>query len=94
MSTPCPLKPIWRARRAQVESVAAAGIENNVAGDAAMDLGDRLEQWHGDAQIVQPPPRRNGRNRIAWLIRSPILRLEQIDVSAARDIEGMPALAD
>src|ERR1700691_5273062 len=45
----------------------------------------------GGAAIVQSPARRNGRNGVARLIRSPILRLEQIDVSAAGDVEAMPS---
>ena len=91
MSTPCASNPVWRARRAEVETVAAAGIENDVAGRCGHDLRDGAQQRLGHAAIVQSPPRRDGSRRVARLLGSPLLRLEQVDVSAARDVERMSA---
>ena len=76
---------------AEVETVTAAGIQNDVVLRRGDDLRNPSEQGCGDAAIVQSPARRNGRNGVARLIRSPILRLEQIDVSAAGDVEAMPS---
>jgi hypothetical protein len=38
---------------------------------------------------MQPTPGGNGLRRIAWLFRPPILRLQQIRVSAAGDVKRM-----
>src|SRR5262249_50764580 len=43
--------------------------------------------------IQKPPPRSHSLERVTRLTRTPIGRLQQIDVSGARDIERMPALA-
>jgi hypothetical protein len=77
--------------RTKVETIAAAGIQDHIALRWGDHLFDRPKQGFGDTSIVQPSPRGNGRSRVAGLLRSPILRLEQIDVSASGDIEGMPA---
>jgi hypothetical protein len=56
-------------------------------------LINRPKQGFGDAAIVQSSPRGNRRSRVAGLVGAPILRLEQIDVSAAGHVEGMPPFA-
>ncbi len=84
-------KPVNRARTAEVESVAAAGIQDDIARRCGQHLRDRLEQRFGHAAIVQSPPGRRGSRCVAWRFGSPLLRLEQIDVSAARDVERMAA---
>ncbi len=43
---------------------------------------------------MQTPPRCDGVCRIARLFGSPFLRLKQVDISAAGDVEGMVARAD
>ena len=75
---------------AEVESVAAAGIEDNIARARGHHLGDRQQQRLRYAAIVQSPPRCDGVYRIARMLRSTLLRLEQVDIPAARDVERMP----
>ena len=72
---------------AEVETVAAAGVENRVARRRRRDLRDRLQQRLSRAAIVQSPPPRDGSRRVARLLGSPLLRLEQVDVSATRHVE-------
>jgi hypothetical protein len=43
---------------------------------------------------VKATPRSDRRHRVARLIRSAILRLKQVDIPAASDIERMPVLAE
>ena len=52
-----------------------------------------MEQRSSDAAIMQSPPPGDGSDRIARLLGSPVLGLEQVDVPAARDVEGMAAWA-
>jgi hypothetical protein len=78
----------------KIETVAAARIQNDVARRCGNYFFDRLQQWRGHTTIVQSPPPLSGRIGIARLLGSPILRLKQVDVSAARNVERMPALAD
>lgn len=43
---------------------------------------------------MQSPARRDGCIRVAWLFRSPVLRLQQIDVAATGDVDGVSARAE
>jgi hypothetical protein len=74
---------------AEIEAFTAAGIENYVARQWCGYLVDRVEKRAGQTAIVQSPPRRYSSRGIARLFRSPLLRLEQVDVSATRDVERM-----
>jgi cyclohexyl-isocyanide hydratase len=76
---------------AEVEAVAATGIDDSIARRRGYYFFDGMQQGLGDAEIVQSPPPGNGRARVAWLPGSPVLGLEQVDVSAPRDIERMAA---
>jgi hypothetical protein len=73
----------------EVETVAAAGIQNDIARDRVNHLRDSAQQRLRHAAIVQTPPRRYRIRSIARILGSPILRLEQVDVPAACDIERM-----
>src|ERR1035437_2462894 len=42
---------------------------------------------------MQSPPFGNSRHRVTRLLRSPLLRLKQIDVSASSDVERVPLRA-
>jgi len=42
---------------------------------------------------MQTPPRGNGAGGIAGMPGSPFLRLKQVDISAASDVEGVSARA-
>ncbi len=79
------------SKGAEVETVAAAGIKNDVAGRSAHDVRYRPQERFGDAALVQSPAPRDGGRSVARLIRSPVLWLKQVDVPAARDVERMPA---
>ena len=63
-----PAESSLAGKGAEIETVTAAGIQNDVALRWGDDLGHRFEQRSGDAAIVQSPPRRNGCNGVAWLI--------------------------
>ncbi len=76
---------------AEVEPVTAAGIENHIAGRGGHDLLDRAQQRLGHTAIVQSPPPGDGGSRVARMLGSALLRLKQVDVSAARDVERMAA---
>ncbi len=76
---------------AQVETITAAGVQNNVAGAQGDDLRDAAPQRLRHAAIVQSPPRFDRCDCVARLLRSPFLRLQQVDVPAARHVERMPA---
>src|SRR5713101_6559756 len=76
---------------AEVETVTAAGIENDVPRACDDHLRDGVQQRLGRAAIVQSPPRCYGSRSVARALRSPLLRLEQVDVSATRDVERMSA---
>jgi len=80
--------------RAEIEAVTASGVEYDVAWRCIQDLADRAQQRPGHAPIVQATAGRDGGRGIARLLRSPLLRLQQIDVSAARYVERMPARAE
>ena len=76
---------------AECVSFAAADIENVVAANHSSNrVIDRLE----NSAIEESSSRGHRFSRIAGLPRSAILRLQEIDVAAARDIERMSARAD
>gem|GEM_PF-641251 len=85
--------PLLRIERAEVIALAAAGIENRTV-ERLHEIDDGVEQRPRESAIEKPPPRRDRLRRIARHPRAPILRLQQIEVTAARDVEGMSALAD
>jgi len=78
---------------AKIKSVTAAGIEHVVTRRCPSNFRDRVEQRFGGAAIMQSPPRRSSRRCIAWVLGTAILRLEQVDVSAASSIKRVPARA-
>src|ERR1035438_2654835 len=78
----------------EIETVAAAGIQSNVARTSGHKLRNSAQQRLRHTAIVQPAPRPDGCRGVAGLLGTPILRLEQIDVSTPPDIERMAACAD
>jgi len=82
------------SQRTQVETIAAARIEDDIARACVHDPSYAAKQGLCHAAIVQSPPRSHGRYGIAGVLRSPFLRLEQVDVSTASDVEGMPPRTD
>ena len=78
-------------QQAEVETVAASGVENNVAGSCGQRFGDGAIQRRGDATVMQAAAGGDGIHGIAWMFRAPLLWLQQIDVPAACDVEGMAA---
>ena len=74
---------------AEVKTVTAARIKNGVGRRCIDDRSDSAQQWLGEAAVVQSPPGCDGSRRVARLRGSPLLRLEQVDVSAARDVKRM-----
>jgi len=81
-------------KAAEVETVAAPGIQNNVALARANYLRDPAQQRPRYATIVQSPPRCHGIRGIARILGSPILGLQQVDIPAACDVKRMAAGAN
>ena len=79
---------------AEVETVTAAGIENDAGGRWPQDLRNAVQQRPGYAAIVQTAARCDGGRRVSGLLRMPLLRLQQVDVAAARNVKQMIARAD
>ena len=79
---------------AEIEAVAASGIQNYIAPGSGQHLRNSLQQGLGDAKIVQSTAGAYCCLAVAGLPGSTILGLQQIDVSAARDVERMAARAD
>jgi hypothetical protein len=78
----------------KVESIAASGVENDILARYGGEVPDRVDKWLCNTQIVQSPAPRDRIRRIARLLRPPVLRLEQIEISAARGVERMLAGAN
>jgi hypothetical protein len=76
---------------AEIETVATAGIENDIALRWGREIRDGMQQGLGHAEIVQSPSPLDGSIRVARLLRSPVLGLEQVNVSATRDVVRMSA---
>jgi hypothetical protein len=74
---------------AEIETVAAPCIENHIASRRVNRIGDPAQQRLRHAAIVQSPPRRYGRKRVSRVLGSAILRLQEINVSASCDVEGV-----
>ena len=84
----------FAGERAEIETIAAACIENHVFSRRRDHLRNSAQQRRGDPEIVQTPPPGDRVGSIARLLRTAILRLKEIDVSAARDVERVTARAD
>jgi hypothetical protein len=81
-------------KTAEIETIAAAGIENRVVDSRSQYLPDSAKQGSSHSPIMQTPSRCNSLRRIARMLGPPLLRLQQIDISAAGDVERMPASAN
>src|ERR1051326_8282146 len=79
---------VLRFQLAEVVAFAAAYIEKGVG---RREMG---EVERGGVALEEPPSRRDHLGRVARTLRAAILRLQQVDVSAPRDVERVPALAD
>ena len=77
----------------KIEAIAATGVENHVARRGLDEFGDSVEQRRGHSQIVQAPACGYRRRCVAGLLGAPVLRLQQVNVAAARYIEGMSVSA-
>src|SRR4051794_25105724 len=88
------IEPGLTSERAEVETTTAARVENDVARARGDQFGDAVQQRRGHAAIVQSPACGHGGYGVAWIAGSPLLRLEQVDVTATRDVERVSARAD
>jgi len=79
---------------AQVETIAATGVEDHVGRSRIDDLRYRQTLMLRAPSVVQASPRCNHFCRITRVFGAPFLRLQQVDVSAPRDVEGVLAWAD
>jgi hypothetical protein len=60
---------------AQIETIAATGVQNNVVSLRASHLADARQQWRSHAPIMQAAASRDSRQCIARKFRSTLLRL-------------------
>jgi hypothetical protein len=79
--------------RSEIKAVTATGVQNYVTRRGSCQFGDAIEKRPSDSAIMQAPPCRDGRRRVTRLPGPAVLRLQQVDVTAARDVEGMSARA-
>lgn len=77
-----------------IEAFSAAGIEKKIVGVGRGEIGDGSEERLSHAAIVESAARGDGGLGIAGLAGSAVLRLEEIDVAAAREVEGMSLRTD
>ncbi len=84
---------LLRCDRAEVIALAASGIENGSVGRIEK-REDRIEQRLREAAVEEAAPRGDCLRRVARHFRAPVLRLQQIEVAAARGVERMPAAAE
>src|SRR5580700_11239706 len=75
----------------EIEPVAAAGIQHNIAGTRAGEFRDPAEQRLRHPAIMQAAPRPDGRRAVSGLFRTPVLRLQKIDVPTSSNIKRMAA---
>ena len=68
-------------------SLAAADVEQRAA--RGQRVHDRVDQRLHVSGFEEPPPRRHRLRRVAGILRLLVLRLEEIDVAAAGDVEGV-----
>ena len=68
-------------------AIAAPCIQNSVAGRSSDHFGDAMEQRLSHTAIVQTAPAGDSGFGIARIPGAPVLRLKQVNVSAARDVE-------
>lgn len=80
--------------RAEVVAFAAAGIEHGVAGGEREEVDHGAHERRGKPAIEEAPAGGDGFGAVAGLRRAAVLRLEEVDVAAARHVEGMAARAD
>jgi hypothetical protein len=84
----------------QVEAFTAADVKDIKDIKDSRDIKDSKDGLPEGAQeeiavagFQEPPPGEDGFFGIAGLLRAPVLRLKQVAVAAAGDVEGMPPWA-
>ena len=75
-------------------SLAAANVEDGVIGAGGREAGNRVHEVRLEALGDQTPPRVDRDRRIPRSGGPPVLGLQQVHVSAARDIERVRAGTD
>jgi hypothetical protein len=73
----------------EIETVPAACVEDDVSRSCVHEIGDGVEERLGYATIVESSAGCDGGRGIARLQRPALLRLEQVDVAATRDVKRM-----
>src|SRR5579864_8850055 len=76
---------------AEKETLTATGVENDVAGRWSQQLRDCMQQRRGCTEFVQSAARLEGSGCVTGVFRSPLLRLQQVNVPAASYVERMAA---
>jgi hypothetical protein len=87
------LAPEARRERAQVVALAAADLEQRIRRDDRQQVADRAGELRLEAAGQEAPPRRDGGGGISRSGRAAVLGLQQVDVAAPGDVEGMRARA-
>jgi hypothetical protein len=79
---------------ARIKPLTAAGIQDNVSAAHIEDVRDSVQQWFCHAEIVQPAACGDSFSGIAGIFRPPVVGLKKVDITGARDIEGMASRAE
>jgi hypothetical protein len=87
------LAPEARRERAQVVALAAADLEQRIRYSDRQQVADRAGELRLEATGQKAPPRRHRGGGISRSRRPAILGLQQVDVTAPGDVEGMRARA-
>ena len=76
---------------AQIKTITASRIQHRVVTRTRYRLSDSIQQRHSYTAVMQPPAAPDRLDGISRLFRPPFLRLEQVDITATRNIKGVPA---
>ena len=76
---------------AKVKAITASGVEHDVLGTRLQNVRDGAREGLSDSAVVQSASRSYCARGVARLLRAAVLWLEQIDVAALGDVEGMGA---
>ena len=79
---------------AEIEAVAAAGVENDVLGGGGGEVDDGGEEGGGDATVVEAAASGDGGGGVAGVFGAAVLGLEKVGVAGAGHVEGVAAGAE
>ena len=79
---------------AEVEAIAAAGVEDDVLSGGGGEVSDGSEEGGGDAPVMKAAAGSDGGGGITRILGPAVLGLEEIGVAGAGHVEGVAAGAE